>query len=81
MAAKKVNFAAWGQVGFPRFLPPVAGKGGFPLKETPIGRPLQGRTQFAPAYRDLIALKVRTAILFLPSTWLGMEIIQPRSFP
>jgi len=25
MAAKKVNFAACGQVGFPRFLPPVAG--------------------------------------------------------
>jgi hypothetical protein len=26
MAAKKVNFAACGQVGFPRSLPPVAGR-------------------------------------------------------
>ena len=47
MAAEKVNLAAYGQVGFPRFLPPVAGKGGFPLKETSAGRPC----------RDLIALK------------------------
>ena len=39
MAAEKVNLAASGQVGFPRFLPPVAGKGGFPLKETSVGRP------------------------------------------
>jgi hypothetical protein len=39
MAAEKVNLAACGQVGFPRFLPLVAEWGGFPLKETSAGRP------------------------------------------
>jgi len=81
MATKKVNFAACGQVGFPRFLPPVAGKGGFPLKETPAGRPEKTKPEgfvFFPGLDCLVKSALQS--FFCISPRLGAEMISREVF-
>ena len=72
MAAQYVNFAAYGQVGFPRQLLPCRQWSGFPLKLPTV----------CCHIRDLIALKSALQSKLCPMQNNSvLHVIQPRSFP